>query len=165
MRGQEQLFYEEKLRELGLFSLKKGWWRGDLINISEYLKEGCQEDGPGSAPWCWAIRQKAMGKNWCPGCSLWTWGRTSLLYSDHTLGQIAHRGCGASLTGDIPEPGHNPVQCASGNLVWAGGWDQMTAPMVTSGLTHSVILWFYDISSRRYINFYWQGWRFFTSGR
>jgi len=61
MRGMEHLCYEERLRELGLFSLqKRRLWR-DLTPAFQYLKGGYKKAGEGLFTRAWSDRTRGNG--------------------------------------------------------------------------------------------------------
>jgi len=43
LRGLKNPLYEERVRDLEIFSLEKRRLRGDLINVCKYIKAGCLE--------------------------------------------------------------------------------------------------------------------------
>ena len=45
IQGTEQLSYKDRLRELGLFSLEKRTFRGDLVAAFQRLKGGYEKEG------------------------------------------------------------------------------------------------------------------------
>lgn len=110
----KHLSYEEWLRELGLFSVKKRKLRGNLININKYLKGVCREDETRFFLWCLL--------SWCPNRHKLENIRFPLHIRKHFCAvQVTEHGtgcqkdCGVFITGYLQKlPGHGSGQPALG---------------------------------------------------
>lgn len=106
MKGSKHLPYYERLRVLGLFSLKKRK-HGVILSIHayKYLKRRCRGQGQAlfsaaqwqdKRPWAQTERQEVLSEH-----------QETLLY--YALAQVVQRGCGVALLGDHQKPlGHGP---------------------------------------------------------
>jgi len=63
IRGLEYLSYEDRLTEMGLFSLEKRRFQGDLIAASQYLKGAYRKDGESLFTRMCSARTKGMAVN------------------------------------------------------------------------------------------------------
>lgn len=62
IKGLEHLSYEDRMRDLGVFSLKKRQMRDDPIDDCTYLKGSAKSMEPGSPRWFQATGQEATGR-------------------------------------------------------------------------------------------------------
>ena len=74
IRGLEQLSYEERLRELGLFSLEKRRLRGELSVAFQYLKGPDKQEAEQPFTRLHSDRTRGNGFNWDRGGLGWILG-------------------------------------------------------------------------------------------
>ena len=100
LKGLEHLLYEERLSNLGLFSLGKRRLRGDLINVYKYLRRGGKQINEARLFLMVCSRRRRSNGLYLEHRKFRT-NIQKFSVSDGALEQVAHRGCGVSFYEDI----------------------------------------------------------------
>lgn len=127
IRGLDHLSYDERLRELGVFSLENGRLRGDLINVYKYLKGGCQEDGTRLFSVVPSKRMRVSGHK-PKHRKFWKNLRKhfTVRMREHTQKHVTQRGCVVPCSGDtLNLPGMQSCIMCSRLPCFAGGLPKM----------------------------------------
>ncbi|KAK4819917.1 LOW QUALITY PROTEIN: hypothetical protein QYF61_014652 [Mycteria americana] len=97
----ERISYEERLIQLGLFRVEKRRLRGDLINVYKYLMLETREDRARFFSVVPSDRTRGNGHKW--KFRKFHLNEKALFNGKggQTLKQVAQKGCGVSVLGDI----------------------------------------------------------------
>ena len=146
IRGLEHLPYEDRLRELGLFSLEKRRLRGDLIAAFQYLKGAYKQEGSKLFERVDNSRTRGNGFKLKEGRFRLDVRGSSLPGDGEVLEQLPREAVDApSIPGGVQgQVGWGPgqpglVNGEVGGPAWQGGWRFMILE-VPSNPGHSVIL-------------------------
>lgn len=132
-KGLEHLWYEERLRELGLVILKKRGLREDLLNIHKFVKWGCRERGGRLFSVVPSKGTRGSGHK----LKHRRFPLKCFFYCDSDWAQVAQGDGGASVLRHIQKPSsHGP-----GQPVWVGRVGRVDLQRSLPTIT---ILWFHE---------------------